>query len=185
MTALIDCGTTKNFINPSLVQCLLLPSQPIPPLQAFNIDGTINKQGQITAATKVHCKATTFEDNLTLMIIGLGWAQLVLGMPWLTKNNPCIDWVKKTISFNKEHIRKTTLSTELAITARKDKVVLPPQYADYACYNPFSSLFHFALYSFLLFTYLERKTPFLHKYFLSFDLHFFFLLFPQSLYGHS
>ena len=52
-------------------------------------------------------------------------------MPWLTKNNPHIDWVKKTISFNDEHIRKTTLSTELAIAAKKDKVVLPPQYADY------------------------------------------------------
>ena len=53
-------------------------------------------------------------------------------MPWLTKNNPHIDWVKKTISFNDEHIRKTTLSTELAITTQKNDVVLPPQYADYA-----------------------------------------------------
>ena len=46
------------------------------------------------------------------------------------------------------------------------------------CYNPFSSSFHFALYSFSPFTHLERKTPFLHKYFLSFDSYFFFLLFP-------
>ena len=44
-TALVDCGATGNFIDPSLVQCLLLPSQPILPLQAFNIDGTANKQG--------------------------------------------------------------------------------------------------------------------------------------------
>ena len=65
------------------------------------------------------------------MIVGLGQAQIVLGMPWLTKNNPCIDWVKKTILFNDEHIRKTTLSTELAINAQKDDIVLPPQYADY------------------------------------------------------
>lgn len=47
------------------------------------------------------------------------------------KNNPHIDWVKKTISFNDEHIRKTTLSTELAIAAKKDEVILPPQYEDY------------------------------------------------------
>ena len=65
------------------------------------------------------------------MIIGLGRAQIVLGMPWLTKNNPHIDWVKKTILFDDEHICKTTLSTELAIAAQKDNVVLPPQYADY------------------------------------------------------
>ena len=74
--------------------------------------------------------------TLSLMIVGLGRAQIVLGMPWLTKNNPCIDWVKKTISFNNKHIWKTTLSTELAIAAQKDDVILPPQYADYA--NVFS-----------------------------------------------
>ena len=70
------------------------------------------------------------------MIIGLGQAQIVLGMPWLTKNNPCIDWVKKTISFNDKYIQKTTVSTKLTIATQKDNVVLPPQYADYA--NVFS-----------------------------------------------
>ena len=53
-TTLIDCGATRNFIDPSLVQHLLLPSQPIPPLQAFNVDRTVNRQGWITATTKVH-----------------------------------------------------------------------------------------------------------------------------------
>ena len=72
-----------------------------------------------------------FEEDLSLMIVGLGRAQVVLGMPWLAKNNPQIDWVKKTISFDNEHIRKTTLSMELTIAAQKDDVVLPPQYADY------------------------------------------------------
>ena len=135
-TALIDCGATGNFIDPSLVSRLLLPSRSIPPLQALNADGTQNKQGQIAAATWVCCQATAFDNNLSLMIVGLGRAQIVLGMPWLMKNNPRIDWVKKTILFDDEHIRKTTLSTELAIAAQKDDVVLPPQYADYA--NVFS-----------------------------------------------
>ena len=128
----MDCGATGNFIDPSLVQRLLLPSRPIQPLQAFNVDGTVNKQGRITATTKVHCKASAFEEDLTLMIVGLGRAQVVLGMPWLTKNNPHIDWATKTILFLDEHIQKTTLATELAITATKDDVVLPPQYSKYA-----------------------------------------------------
>ena len=65
------------------------------------------------------------------MIVGLGQAQIVLGMLWLAKYNPRIDWVNKTVSVNDEHIRKTTLSTKLAIAANKDKVVLPPQYSEY------------------------------------------------------
>ena len=131
-TTLVDCGATGNFIDPSLVHWLLLPSRLILPLQALNIDRTPHKQGQITAATCIHCQATAFEDSLSLMIVGLGWAQVILGMPWLTKNNPWIDWIKKTIRFNEEHIQKTTLSTELTITTHKEEVTLPPQYTDYA-----------------------------------------------------
>ena len=66
------------------------------------------------------------------MIVGLGRPQVVLGMPWLMKHNPHIDWEKKTMILDEEHIRKTTLSTELAITAHKDEVMLPPQYSVYA-----------------------------------------------------
>ena len=107
-TALIDCGATGNFINPSFVSCLLLPSRAILPLQAFNVDGTVNKQGWITAATTIHCQATNFKDDLTLMIVDLGCAQVVLGMPWLMKHNPHIDWEKKTMTLNAKHICKAT-----------------------------------------------------------------------------
>ena len=84
----------------------------------------------------MHCQAVSFEDNLKLMIVGLGRSQVVLGMPWLTKHNPHIDWEKKIVTLEDEHIRKTTLSTELAIAAHKDEVMLPPQYSVYA--NVFS-----------------------------------------------
>ena len=53
-------------------------------------------------------------------------------MPWLMKHNPHIDWEKKTMTLDTEHIRKTTLSTELAIAAHRDEVTLPLQYSAYA-----------------------------------------------------
>ena len=79
----------------------------------------------------MHYQAANFEDDLTLIIIGLGRSQVVLGMPWLTKHNPWIDWEKKTVTLDDEHICKTTLSTELAIAAHKDEVTLPQQYLEY------------------------------------------------------
>ena len=50
-TTLVGCGATGNFIDPTLIQQLLLPSCPIELLQALNINGTLNKQGQITTTT--------------------------------------------------------------------------------------------------------------------------------------
>ena len=73
-----------------------------------------------------------FEENLSLMIVGLGYAQVVLGIPWLTWRNPWIDWVRKSITLDDKHIWNITLSTELAITAHKNEVTLPPQYEEYA-----------------------------------------------------
>ena len=71
------------------------------------------------------------------MIVSLGRPQVVLGMPWLTKHNPHIDWEKKIVTLDAaEYIRKTTLSTELAIAAHKDEITLSPQYSVYA--NVFS-----------------------------------------------
>ena len=66
------------------------------------------------------------------MIVDLGRSQVVLGMPWLMKHNPQIDWEKKTVTLDTEHIRKTTLSTGLAIATHKDKITLPLQYSAYA-----------------------------------------------------
>ena len=66
------------------------------------------------------------------MIIDLGRPQVVLGMPWLMKHNPHIDWEKKTVTLDAEHIHKTTLSMELAIATHKDEITLPLQYSAYA-----------------------------------------------------
>ena len=77
------------------------------------------------------------------MVVGLGRTQIVLGMLWLAKHNPRIDWVNKTILLDDEHIRKTTLSTELTIATNKDNVVLPPStpnmpmYLGNKCSTPF------------------------------------------------
>ena len=133
-TALVDCGANGNFIDPILVE-RLLPSQPIQPFQALNIDSTQNKQGQITTTTQVHCKSTAFEDDLSLMIVGLGRAQIILGMPWLTKKNCWIDWSKRSITFDEEHIWKTTLSTDLAIATDKEEVNLPKSHTDYCTWT--------------------------------------------------
>lgn len=47
--ALLDSGAGGNFIHPKLALSSKLAYKPLPnPIQAFNVDGTPNKEGTIT-----------------------------------------------------------------------------------------------------------------------------------------
>ena len=37
-------------------------------------------------------------ENIQLMVLNLGWRQVILGMPWLQKWNPQIGWLSKTLT---------------------------------------------------------------------------------------
>ena len=98
-TALIDCGTTGNFINISLLSKVNFPLQRLPkPIQAYNVDGTANIKGTIRWKAHTDILFSQSRENTDLMVLSLGWQQVILGMPWLHKWNPRIDWLSNTIS---------------------------------------------------------------------------------------
>ena len=89
-TALINYGATGNFINIGLLSKANFPLKHLPkPIHAYNIDGTTN-------ILFSHSK-----ENPDLMVLSLGQQQVILGMPWLCKWNPRIDWILNTISIPK------------------------------------------------------------------------------------
>ena len=47
--ALLDCGATENFIHPRLVKQMKLVTKKLKkPRQVRNVDGTLNKAGEVT-----------------------------------------------------------------------------------------------------------------------------------------
>jgi hypothetical protein len=51
-SALLDSGTTENFINPNYARELKLPIEElVEPCKVFNVDGTQNRHGKITHYT--------------------------------------------------------------------------------------------------------------------------------------
>ena len=102
-TAIIDSGATGCFIDTQLAQRLNLETTPLSrPVKAINVDGTANCKGNITQEANVHLSFTDYTDHpheeiVRLMVLNLGKPQLILGMPWLQKWNPEIDWTRKTI----------------------------------------------------------------------------------------
>ena len=98
-TTLIDCGTTGNFIDIGLLSKANFPLQCLPkPIQAYNVDGTANTKGTIQWKAHTDILFSHSQENTNLMILSLGRQQVILGMPWLHKWNPRIDWSANTVS---------------------------------------------------------------------------------------
>ena len=95
-TAIIDCGATRNFIDPGLTLLAEFPLQKLErPIKAYNINGTTNSKGNIVWETHVDLHFSKHTENIRLMVLNLGQKQIILGMPWLKKWNLVIDWIAK------------------------------------------------------------------------------------------
>ena len=98
-TAIIDCGAMVNFIDPGLTTLTKFPLRKLErPVKAYNVDGTTNSKGNIVWETHIDLHFPKHKENIRLMVLNLGWKQIILGMPWLKKWNPVIDWVAKQIN---------------------------------------------------------------------------------------
>ena len=96
---IIDCGATGNFIDPGLTASTKFPLQKLKwPIKAYNVDRTTNSKGNIVWETHVDLHFPRHWENIHLMVLNLGRKQIILGMPWLRKWNPVINWVTKQVT---------------------------------------------------------------------------------------
>jgi hypothetical protein len=72
------------------------------PITSRNIDGTKNKNGTIThtAITDITVHGKTKKTKL--FVSGLGKETVILGLPWLRKENPNINWKEGTFRYRDE-----------------------------------------------------------------------------------
>ena len=62
------------------------------PIIAYNVDGTKNLKGTIRWKAKTILTLESHSDPIELMILQLSKPRVILGMPWLKKWNPRINW---------------------------------------------------------------------------------------------
>ena len=99
-SALLDSGTTENFINPDYARELKLPVEELAePCKVFNVDRTQNRHGQITHYTDLEVRTGDQTRTMRFFLTNLGKQKVILGYPWFAAVQPIIDWAKGWIAY--------------------------------------------------------------------------------------
>ena len=103
--ALLDSGAGGKFIDQNYAKTLNLPLKTLDKLiPAINVDGTLNKKGTIKHYVNLELEVFGQTQLIQLLITGLGKQKILLGFPWLQKNNPLINWQTGTFQWRPVHI---------------------------------------------------------------------------------
>ena len=127
--ALIDSGAEGSFIHSNTVREHNIPTHPLKqPILVKNVDGSQNKEGIISQYVWKPLQLGNRVAYTQLLVTTIGKEEIILGLPWLRKTNPQINWAQSTIQINQ---------------AEFDRVYFPkeqkPQYPAYC--KPWAKVF--------------------------------------------
>ncbi|KAI5115311.1 hypothetical protein M0805_004206 [Coniferiporia weirii] len=121
--ALIDSGAEGQFIDAKFVIKHRIPTQPLAhPITILNANGTTNKHGTITCYMWRSISINGKTMPTTFKVTSLGKEDIILGLPWLKRTNPVINWLDGTItiakvttatSLTQEHVQEAKLLTDM------------------------------------------------------------------------
>ena len=97
---LLDSGATENFITTHYTNWLHLPIKQLPRARKVcNVDGTTNKQGDITHFTDLEVQTGAKRIKMRFFLTDLGEQKIILGYPWFAAMQPKVDWARAWIDY--------------------------------------------------------------------------------------
>jgi len=91
--ALLDSGATGLVISSEFARKQGFRMKKLErPIQVRNVDGSFNKEGPIENTVEVNIYYKGHVERTEIDIIGGQKWSVILGMPWLARHNPEIDW---------------------------------------------------------------------------------------------
>jgi hypothetical protein len=114
LEALLDSGAGGLFIDAIFAKQNKFTLHDLPePLNAYNVDGTLNKKGTVMLYVKADLQINERIKPIQLYVTGLGKQKVILGFPWLRDENPNIDWRTGKIQWkNDENQEQQKLGTK-------------------------------------------------------------------------
>ena len=98
---LIDSGSSEDFLSEVFVRKHGLPLyRKSEPYLLTTADGSPidHNQGLITHQAKIGLSMQGLQEQMVIDVTNIGDSNIILGLPWLQRNNPHIDWRTMTIT---------------------------------------------------------------------------------------
>ena len=100
---MVDSGATTTFLSRRFIcDNQVATSKLAQPIPLYNIDGSVNRAGSITHYVRLQVVMAEYADWLEFLVTDLGPEDVILGLPWLRKVNPNIDWQAGTMDMGEE-----------------------------------------------------------------------------------
>lgn len=98
--ALVDSGATRSFISQPFLFRHNLPRRSLPsPLTAYAVDGRTLSSGPVTHECITSLKIKSHSENIGLLVVQCPYP-VILGIDWLRRHNPSIDWARSQLSLS-------------------------------------------------------------------------------------
>ena len=126
MTALLDSGSQSNYISSRAVwRAGLKPQRKKDPYPLRVANGEpMPQESEIThEVSSVPMILSKHHEEMDLDVFGMATHDIILGLPWLRKHNPKIDWVKRTLSLDCDHSTLQSRPAQLTMQLADEKEI--------------------------------------------------------------
>jgi transposase InsO family protein len=122
LSPLLDCGASGLFISQKYVEENRIPTRKLSrAIPVLNVDGTPNDAGAITEVADLILRYESHAERTTFAVTALGRQDMILGLPWLRRHNPEVDWKTGRVRMTRCDDRCGTCKLEIKRLARERK----------------------------------------------------------------
>src|SRR5258705_13006483 len=122
-TALIDSGAEGMFVDISIAQ-KWRKTNLVKLVKVRNVDGTANTNGEIKEKCLITIDCQGKEMTDWFYVMALGDQNFILGLLWLEKYNPVIEWREKTLEFCNS-IQMAIRALTRSLSLKEDEQAMP------------------------------------------------------------
>jgi len=123
--AMIDVGASEDFIDKEICSKHGIETTRVKkPREIYLADRKHSTMGPVTPIARVPREIDSHQEMAIFQVANLKNHELILGMPWLQRHNPNIEWEERKITFDSERCSTECLETSLRVHAVREAEAL-------------------------------------------------------------